>query len=264
MSFLDVAERRDFVPLAIFDVRDTYLEQLRNEGLAQADRVAATVRGQLRFQVRAVHSPNGDPDPSGWVLKTRETLSGMSVFAGEIIEEATSSQPAIVRSLMSSADNVEVRVSSPRFQARDVSFAPGGNPHVRVDLLPGVNYPFWRSARHPGRRDPGFIRGAVLDDRGRGVSGAVVSAPEASFSYRTDDDGQWVIELPESLNWPKPPGALPIAVTVALPDRWALAQVIPDQDQAMRWMTANPGSLTQNVSAVSGSTSSAELRLQLD
>lgn len=264
MSFLDIAERRDFKPLAIFDVRDVYLEQLRNEGLSVSDRVAATVQGPLRFEVRAIDSPHGHTGVSGWILKTRRTLSGASVFAGEIIEEATSSQPAVVRSLVSSAGNVDVRVSSPRFQYLDVSFAPGGHPPVPVNLLPGVNYPFWELPRRPDGRSPGFLRGVVLDDRGRGISGAAVSAAEALFPYQTDGDGRWVLELPETLNWPDPPGTLSITVTIVVPDDWALAQAIPDPNPAKRWQMVNAGSLTQNAAVASGNTTSAELRLRLD
>ncbi|MEV6304246.1 carboxypeptidase regulatory-like domain-containing protein [Actinoplanes sp. NPDC051861] len=80
---------------------------------------------------------------------------------------------------------------------------------VRVDLWPGVTYPF-AGAAPPGRRRLALLRGGVVTGAARApVRGATVSVAGWPRTYVTGRDGQWVI--------PGPPGATAADVTATLP-----------------------------------------------
>ena len=72
-------ERSEHRPAGIFDVRDHYREQQVADGLA------ATVPGPVRFAVTAVVTPAGRVEPRDWLLDTRRTLSGLSVFLDRVV-----------------------------------------------------------------------------------------------------------------------------------------------------------------------------------
>jgi hypothetical protein len=185
-------ERRDYRPLGVFDVRDHFREQHRDDGLA------ATVTGQVGFAVVAVVTPAGRVEPRDWVLDTRPTLSGLQGFRDRVVEGR---RPSVVRTLDPAATSVELRVTCPGFQPEAVTFRPGARPPTRVDLKPGIDYPFETIATRPDEQGPTLLRGLVRDETGRGVPAARVEVPEGLYSYRTGPDGGWVIILPDDLSW---------------------------------------------------------------
>nr|WP_221382008.1 hypothetical protein [Actinoplanes polyasparticus] len=196
------ADRRVHRPAAVFDVRDVYRER------QNADGVAAVPAGPVRFAVRAVVAPSGRIEPVGWELRTGRTRSGFATFADQIVDAGP---PLVIRRLPRSTGVVEVRATCPGFQAAVVSFVPGQGQPTRVDLTPGIGYPFERITVRPGRSGPSLLRGAVLDPDGRGLAGLTVTVDSALYTYRTEDDGAWVNVLPDPLPAPH------VAVTVAVP-----------------------------------------------
>jgi hypothetical protein len=248
-------ERIDHRPQGIFDVRDHYRERRRGDGLAE------TVTGPLRFAVEAVVSPAGRLEPLDWTLETRPTLSGLAVFADRIV---AGRRPSVVRTLAPSATGVEVRVSCPRFQARDVTFTPGTGARVQVDLLPAVDYPFDAVSRRPDEQAPTLLRGSVRDENDHGVPASRVWVQEGLYDYRTEDNGAWVIVLPDDLTWTAG-GVRDVDVEVTLtPDgRWQRATPLPAADGAAAWSRAGLV-MTTTVAAVRGTTVGVpELRLRL-
>jgi hypothetical protein len=253
----ELPERSDHRPLGIFDVRDHYHEQQYADGLA------ATVSGRVRFTVRAVVTPEGRVEPPDWVLDTRPTLSGLSVFLDRVVEER---RPPVLRKLAPSATSIELRVSCPRFQAQDITFQPAPGQRVQVDLTPAVDYPFERISKRPGQPGPALLRGAVRDETDRGVPGAVVRVPEGLYEYRTDRDGTWVIVLPDDLPWAAAPAEdldVAVQVTVTTTDVWRTAEVLPEAGPGGPW-SQNGLLMTRTVTAVRGATVSVpNLRLRL-
>lgn len=253
----ELPERSDHRPLGVFDVRDHYREQQYADGLA------ATVSGRVRFAVRAVVTPAGRVEPPDWVLDTRPTLSGLSVFLDRIVEER---RPPVVRKLTPSATSVELRVSCPRFQAQDVTFHPATGQRVQIDLAPAVDYPFERISNRPGQPGPTLLRGAVRDETDRGVPGAVAAVREGLYEYRTDQDGSWVIVLPDDLPWAAAPAQdldVAVQVTVTPAGAWRAAEVLPEAGPGGSW-SQNGLVMTRTVTAVRGATVSVpNLRLRL-
>ena len=251
------AERIRYRPLAIFDVRDHFRERERGDGLA------ACVVGPVRFAVRTIHSPLGRFDPSDWVLRTRRTRSGLAVFDNEII---AGTRPAVVTTLAPSVTDVDIRVESPLFQPEDMTFQPGTGQRLQIDLQPAVTYPFDGISSRPGRVGQSLVRGGIFDEAGRGIPAATVAAPGSRFSYRTGDNGAWVIVLPDDLNWqsvPHPTLVLDITVQLTPTDRWRRAQVLPDPTRVQQW-TQNGLLLTWNATVNGGVTTSIpDLRLRL-
>ena len=254
----DLSEHR---PSGIFDVRDRYREQQVDDGLA------ATVSGPVRFAVAAVVTPSDRLEPRDWVLDTRRTLSGLSVFLDRVAEGRRS---RVFRTLPPSVAGLELLVSAPKFQPREVTFQPAVQQHLQVDLFPAVDYPFGTISRRPGQRGPNLLRGSVLDDDGGGVRQGVVDVPQGLFDYRTEDDGTFVLVLPDSLAWvvadPGPPVREELAVVVRVtltPTTWHTAQVLPDPGGASPW-TQNGLVMTCPVTARRGATSPVPgLRLRL-
>ncbi|MEU8243917.1 hypothetical protein AB0C07_37155 [Actinoplanes missouriensis] len=224
-------------PAGIFDVRDDFREKQR------ADGTAVTVRGPIRFAVRAVVTAQGRTEPSGWVLHTRRTLSGLSVFTDQVIDERP---PRVARRLARAVTSVEVRVSSPGFRPADVAFAPTGGQGLRIGLEPDVRYPFG---------DATLLRGTVQHEgRGR-EAGVLVTAPDARYDYRTAADGSWVLVLPDPPPLPVPPDPVDVGLTLTLPRN---ATVL-----SAGW-TQNGLLVTRTVRAQPGTTTSVpELRLRL-
>jgi hypothetical protein len=221
-----MTDLRTYRPAGIFDVRDNFREVQR------ADGTAAGVRGPVRFAVRAVVTPQGRAEPSGWFLHTRRTLSGLAVFADQVVDEGP---PRVVRRLSRAATGLDVRVSSQGYQPVDVTFAPTGGQRIQVDLAPGVRYPFGLAT---------LLRGTVVKE-----AGVLVTAPGARYDYRTEADGSWVLVLPD------PPGPVAVALTLTLP---RAAEV-----QSAGW-TQNGLMVTRSVQALPGKTTSVpELRLRL-
>ncbi|NGO75950.1 hypothetical protein G6045_09730 [Streptomyces sp. YC504] len=201
-----LAEVRRYRPLGIFDVRDRYLEQQRGDGLA------ATVRGRVRFAVVTVVTPEGASRPAGWSLVTRPTLSGLAVFQRDMVEDRP---PRVVHRLSPTATSVELRVSCSWFQTRDFTFRPGTGQRHQIDLEPAIDYPFAGIPARAGTVGPAMLRGAVRDDTGRGVAGAVVQVTEGGYRYSTGEDGAWVVTLMDDLPWTA--GRLAVRVRVTPP-----------------------------------------------
>src|SRR4051794_478395 len=109
-------------PAGIFDVRDHYRERQVANGLA------ATVPGPVHFAVHAVVTPAGRVEPHAWRLDTRRTLSGLSVFLDRVVEGTRS---RVLRTLPPSTTTLELRVSSPRFQTRELTFSPGAQQYAQ-------------------------------------------------------------------------------------------------------------------------------------
>ncbi|MFF0097518.1 hypothetical protein ACFYSF_47650 [Streptomyces canus] len=202
-----LVEVRRHRPLGIFDVRDHYREQQRGDGLA------ATVTGSVRFAVVTLVTPEGLFHPSGWLLVTRPSLSGLAVFLQNMVEDRP---PRVVHRLSSTATSVELRVSCPWFQTRDFTFRPGTGQRDQIDLEPAVDYPFAGIPARAGAAGPALLRGSVRDDTGRGVAGAVVQVTEGSYRYRTGGDGAWVITLLDDLPWTAA-GRLAVRVRITPP-----------------------------------------------
>jgi hypothetical protein len=244
-----LVERRDYRPLGIFDVRDHFRERQRDDGLA------ATVAGQVRFAVLAVVTPAGRVEPPDWVLDTRPTLSGLQVFRNRVVEGR---RPGVVRTLAPAATSVELRVTCPRFQPED-------------DLKPGVDYPFEAIATRPDEHGPTLLRGSVRDETGQGVPDARIEVPEGLYSYRTEQDGAWVVVLPDDLPWV--PGQIDgvtsdtldvgIRVTLTPTGTWRTAELLPGAGPAPFW-SQNGLVMTGTLRAGRGTTVTApELRLRL-
>lgn len=252
-------ERSDHRPAGIFDVRDHYREQQLDDGRV------SNVPGPVRFAVAAVVTPEERVEPRDWVLLTRRTASGLSVFRDRVVEGRRS---RVLRTLPRSATSVELRVSSPRFQTREAVFDPS-QQHVLVALLPGVDYPFDAITPQPGRPGPSLLRGSVLDEDASGVAEATVEVAEGSYEYRTEPDGAFVVVLPDTLPWVDEPGpsareVLEVEVQVTLtPTTWETAEVLPDPGGADPWVQAGLV-LSRTVTAVRGATTSVpQLRLRL-
>lgn len=256
-----LTERSEHRPMGIFDVRDHYREQQVADGLA------ATVSGRVRFAVTAVVTPGGRVEPPDWVLDTRPTLSGLWTFLDRVVEGGP---PRVVRKLTPAATSVEVRVSCPRFQPKDVTFQPGSGRR-QVDLAPAVDYPFERLATGPDQQGATLIRGTVRDESGGGVPGTVVAVPEGLYEYRTNQDGAWVIVLPDDLTWvPVQVGNrtiyrldVEVRLTLTPTETWQTADALPDAGPGTSW-TRTGLVLTRTVTAVRGTTAGVpDLRLRL-
>jgi hypothetical protein len=254
-------ETSDHRPSGIFDVRDHYREQQVADGLA------ATVPGPVRFAVRAVVTPAGRVEPRDWLLDTRRTLSGLSVFHHRVVE---GTRTRVVRTLPPSTTSVELRVSSPRFQARELAFTPGTQQYAQVDLFPGIDYPFAGLSRRPDEPGPTLLRGSVLTEDSGGVPDADVAVAQGLYGYRTVTDGAFVVVLPDSLPWvpvvsPYPRDGLDVQVDVTLtPDPWQSAVLVPEPGAAPSPWAQNGLVLTTTVQALRGDTATVPaLRLRL-
>ena len=246
-------------PSGIFDVRDHYREQQVGDGLA------ATVSGPVRFAVTVIVTPAGRMEPNDWLLDTRRTLSGLSVFLDRVAEGR---RDRVLRTLPSSATSLQLRISSPRFQTREVTFQPA-QQFLRVDLFPAVDYPFSTISTRPGQRSAPLLRGSVLNEESRGVPDAVVSVSEGLYDYRTEADGGWVVVLPDALHWVTDPGppereVLDVDIRVTLtPTTWQTVQLLPDPGGGAPWTQAGLV-MTCTVTARRGATASVpRLRLRL-
>jgi hypothetical protein len=257
-----VIERRDYRPQGIFDVRDQFRERQRGDGLA------ATVAAQVRFAVLAVVTPAGRVEPRDWVLDTRPTLSGLQVYLDRVVEGG---RPRVVRTLSPAATSVELRVTCPRFQPEEVAFQPGAGRREQVNLKPAVDYPFEAIATRPDEHGPTLLRGSVLDEPGQGVPDARVEVPEGLYRYRTEQDGAWVIILPDGLPWvPRQLDGVTrdtldvgIQVTLSPAGTWQTAELLPAAGPATPW-SQNGLVMTRTLRAVRGTTVPApELRLRL-
>jgi hypothetical protein len=248
-------------PSGIFDVRDHYREQQVADGLA------ATVMGPVRFAVSAVVTPAGRVQPRDWLLDTRRTLSGLSVFLDRVVE---GTRTRVLRTLPPSTTSLELRVSSPRFQTREVTFAPGTEQYRQVDLLPGIDYPFSALSTRPDEPGPTLLRGSVLDEQSRGITDTDVSVVQGLFDYRTVADGGYVVVLPDALPWvsvvaPYRRDGLDIEVRVTLTPggTWQTATLLPNPGGPSPW-TRNDLVLTTTVQALRGDTATVPaLRLRL-
>lgn len=250
-------DRSEHSPAGIFDVRDHYRERQADDDLA------ATVPGPVRFAVDAVVTPAGRVEPRDWLLDIRRTLSGLAVFTDRIVEGSTT---RVVRTLPASTTTVELTVSSPDFQAQDVTFAPSSGQRVQIDLAPAVGYPFGTISARPDQAGPSLLRGSIRDENDEGVSRCTVAVAQGLYDYRTEADGSWVVILPDTLAWgPTPAQALAVTVQVTLTPstRWQTAQPLPEPGGGAPW-TANGLVLTCSVTARRGATVSVpSLRLRL-
>lgn len=254
-------ERSEHRPSGIFDVRDHYREQQVDDGLA------ATVPGPVRFAVEAVVTPTGRVVPRDWQLDTRRTLSGLSVFLNRVVEGR---RGGVIRTLPPSATSIELRVSSPRFQTREVTLQPDVEQYKKVDLFPAVDYPFGSISTRPDQQGPSLLRGSVLDEDSFGVTDCAVVAMHGMYEYRTEVDGGFVVVLPDTLPWVvTDPGrptreTLDVNISVTLtPTTWVTAHVLPDPGGGTSW--AQSGFvMTCTVTARRGATVSVPgLRLRL-
>ncbi|MEU4560115.1 hypothetical protein AB0F72_17165 [Actinoplanes sp. NPDC023936] len=247
-----MTDLRTYRPAGIFDVRDNFRETQK------ADGTAAGVRGPIRFAVRAVVTAQGRTEPSGWVLHTRRTLSGLSVFTDEVVDERP---PRVARRLAAAVTSVELRVSSPGFQPADLAFAPTGGQRIQIDLAPGLRYPFGPATllrgtvereSGTGQRENGTGQrenGTGQRENGGTEAGVLVTAPGARYDYRTAADGSWVLVLPD------PPGPVDVALTLTLPRPAAVLSA--------GWARNGPV-VTRTVRVLPGTTTSVpELRLRL-
>lgn len=249
----DLTERSEHRPLGIFDVRDRYREEQK------ADGVAATVSGRVLFAVSAVVAAAGRFEPQNWVLDTRPTLSGLSVFLDRIVEEH---RERMVHKLTASATSVELKVSCPGFQAQDVTFQPATGQRIQIDLAPAVDYPFEGLSVRPDQPGPTLLRGAVRDETDRGVRGALVSVQEGRFEYRTEESGTWVIVLSDDLPWvvgSPQTLAVDVRVTLTPTNSWTTAEMLSGESWTQDGLV-----MTHTVKAVRGATVSVPgLRLRL-
>ncbi|MCY4725951.1 hypothetical protein NYO98_06650 [Nocardioides sp. STR2] len=250
-------------PAGIFDVRDRYREQQVADGLA------ATVPGPVRFAVRAVVTPAGRVEPRDWLLDTRRTLSGLSVFRDRVVE---GTRTRVVRTLPPSTTSVELRVSSPRFQARELTFTPGTQQYTQVDLFPGIDYPFAGLSTRPDEPGPTLLRGSVLDEAARGVPDSEVAVAQGLYGYRTVADGAFVVVLPDALPWvsvvvdqvPRDVLDVEVRITLTAGPTWQTATLLADAGGAPSPWTQNGLVLTTTVQALRGDTASVPaLRLRL-
>jgi hypothetical protein len=236
-------------PVGIFDVRDHYRERQVADGLA------ATVTGPVRFAVATVVTPAGQIEPRDWRLDTRRTLSGLSVFRDRVVEGTRS---PLIRTLPPATTSLDLRVSSPRFQTREFTFAPGAGQYAQVDLFPGIGYPFDRLSTRPDDPGPTLLRGSVLDEDSIGIPDAAVAVAQGMYDYRTEADGAFVIVLPDALPWvivvaPFPRDGLDVEVSVTLTPgtTWQTVTLLPDPTGPSPW-TLNGLVLTTTVQALRG------------
>lgn len=248
-------------PTGIFDVRDHYREHQVADGLA------ATVTGPVSFAVSAVVTAAGRVEPRDWLLDTRRTMSGLAVFLDRVLE---GTRTRIMRTLPPSTTSLELRVSSPRFQTREVIFSPGAQQYAQVDLLPGIDYPFSGLSTRPDEPGPTLLRGSVLGEDSHGVRDADVTVAQGLYGYRTVADGAFVVVLPDALPWvpivaPYPRDGLDVDVGVTLtPGAWQTATVMPDPGGGPSPWAQNGLVLTTTVQALRGDTATVPtLRLRL-
>lgn len=205
-------EHRRLAATLIFDVEDRYARERGVRGPHPRP------VGRLRFFLLSEETGGGSPgrlEPPR--LLTVVNPGGYHLFF-DAVELANGSRRRLPLAPGTHAIRVESELYQP-FEAGDVLVPmPVGTddgfavprPYF-IDLEPGYAYPF-PEATVPGRgRGPTLLRGALLAPSGAGIAGASVAADGAAGTYRTDESGQWVLELPDL------EATAQVTVTFALP-----------------------------------------------
>jgi hypothetical protein len=201
--------------VVVFDPEDAYLARRETAGPHPRPRTA------LRYRLVAEVVGGARQDlPAPRELATATTPGGYHVFFGMIVLEDGSR-----RRLDLAAGTYVFRVDSEPargwYQPYEVDVVLPAAGEIPVPLEPGPGYPFPLETL-PNGHGPTLLRGAYLDTSGAGAADVKVEArvggAVVSNECRTDESGQWVLVLPDSLAPVnvdvriEPPGAAPITV----------------------------------------------------
>jgi hypothetical protein len=218
-----VREHRHVDAIRIFDVVDRFA---RDRGV-RGSRPRPLSEVRFNLLARTVGGVRHEYDP-GSTLVVRQTESGHHVFFGQVAVMSAASPYGSSGTAMTipATGTLEVLLDSELYAPSmrlEVPVPEGRRPYP-VLLEPGLAYPFpcVVTPPPPGALDqpggppwvhgPTLLRGVVRDSTGRGIPEASVSAEGGARRTVTDDNGSWVLDLPEGHE------SRPLAVTVALRD----------------------------------------------
>jgi hypothetical protein len=132
--------------------------------------------------------------------------SGFLLFFGRVVDPGRSP-----RRLPLPAGSYDLIVESQYYQTANISASLPRQPHSpnvpQVKLAPNYDYPFPVGTS--------LLRGSVLQADGTGIAAATVSIDVPnSLTYRTDQSGQWALEVPITVPDPPPQDPPTADVTV--------------------------------------------------
>ncbi len=130
-----------------------------------------------------------------WRMIVHCNPSGYHVFYGEVEFADGTRRSQIVEGTYA------VRVESEFYQLaerQDVVLPEFATPYS-FDLEPGFRYPFPRESSLSKGRGTTLLRGGVHQRDGSGLAGVTIEVTQASYSYSTDESGQWVLVFPDDV-----------------------------------------------------------------
>ena len=174
----------------IFDLEDLYARDrgVRGPRPRPLSEVELWLVGEM---VGSTLEPFDEP----WRMITRRNPSGYHLFYGEV-ELAGGKRRSQV-----AEGTYAVQVEGDFYQQasrQDIALPEALTPYA-FDLAPGFRYPFPRESSLSKGRGTTLLRGGVHHRDGSGIAGVTIEVTQASYSYSTDDTGQWVLVFPDDV-----------------------------------------------------------------